>query len=398
MAVIKIYTFGDFDVKLNNETIIETKGYPHRLIKLFKYLLTFRGKKLLPENIIEDLWADNDFKDPKNVLRTHISRVRKMIIAGEDKRDTFYNIDYVNGYYVFDLRDDCTVDFEMFYELINKGNTIKDSHPDEAMLLLEQGLSLYKGEYLPEIEYEDWIIPIRNKYHRIYLKGLLNYLELLKQRQMYQEIVNKCEEAIQYEPYGEVIHIYLIEALLEIGEKRYASSHYEYITSKLYNDLGIKPSIKMKELYKRLQIYENGSTPTITFNIINEELGKGYEEQGVLICEPYYFRFLYNLEIRKKQREIKSKVVLGIASIENRLLNPLSESDTNNAMEILIEIVCKNMRKGDVLTKWNDSQLLSLLYGVEEKDLNIIANRLKQKFEEKINNKNIILNIRHKPL
>ena len=59
-------------------------------------------------------------------------------------------------------------------------------------------------------------------------------------------------------PYDEVSCICtFIEALTEVGEKRYAISHYEYITSRLYSHIGIKPSPKNEKCYiKKMQLDE----------------------------------------------------------------------------------------------------------------------------------------------
>lgn len=396
--MIRIYTLGDFDIKIDGNKVFDSKGYPHRMIKLFKYFLTFKGKKLLPENIIEDLWPDNNFQDPKNVLRTQISRVRKMVNTGKNSFEQFYNIEYTNGYYVFETIKYVVIDYELFTVLVNEGNLLINTNPDKAIAVLKEGLSHYGGEYLPEIEYEDWIIPIRSKYHRLYLKGLLNYLEILKQKGMHQEIIETCEEAISHEPYGEVLHIYFIESLLEIGQKRYALSHYEYITSKLYNHLGIKPSSKMKALYKKLQTYDEDMKDNINLSMIDKELEADFEGQGALICEPYYFKFIYNLEKRKRIKNAEKNIFLGVLSIDNRGYTALSQEDIKDAMDKLIDVVYNNLRKGDILSKWNDTQLVSLLYGVNESGLNIVINRLKQKFGEKINNNNVVLNIKYKPL
>lgn len=394
----KIYTFGDFDIRYNDESILDTKGYQYRMLALFKYFITFNEKKLLPESIIEDLWADNEFHDPKNVLRTQISRLRRMINLDDKNLKQFYRIEHSNGYYVFKTNDNCVLDVQLFKELIDEGNSLKENDPQKSLSLLEKGLKLYRGEYLREIEYEEWIVPIRNRYRRLYLQGLFNYIELLKQKKMNEEIIKTCEEAIQYEPYDEVLHMYFIEALTEVGEKRYAISHYEYITSRLYSHIGIKPSPKMKMLYKKMQLDEESLKDDINLSKIDEELKEDYENKEALICEPYYFKFLYNLETRKKSRNMKDNKFLGILTIENKGYLSIDEEDRKESMRTLEEIVYNNLRKGDVLSKWNSSQLVSLLYDIEEKSLNIIVNRLQKRFQEKCKNKNIILKIRFKSL
>jgi len=55
---LNIYTLGDFDITYGENSILKESGRSYKLFKLFKYLVTFRGRKLLPETIIESLWED----------------------------------------------------------------------------------------------------------------------------------------------------------------------------------------------------------------------------------------------------------------------------------------------------------------------------------------------------
>lgn len=394
----KIYTLGDFDIKYNDETILDTKGYQYKMLALFKYFITFSGKKLLPENIIEDLWPNNDFADPKNVLRTQISRLRKMLELDEENPHKCYTIEHLNGYYVFKIDDNCVLDVQLFEKFINEGNILKEIDPEKSIVLFKMGLELYNGEYLKEVEFEEWIVPIKNRYRRLYLQGLFNYIEILKQRDRSEEIIEICEKAIIYEPYDEALHIYFIEALLEVGENRYAMSHYEYVTTRLYSHLGIKPSPRMKMLYKKLQLNESDLRNEINLSKIDEELEEDNEGTGALMCEPYYFKFLYNLESRKKSRNGQKNKFLGTVTIEGKEYITVEEEELKSSMKILEEIVYTNLRRGDVLSKWNENQLVSLLYDVEEDNLKIVANRLQKKFQEKSKNKNITLKIRFKSL
>ncbi|NMA48723.1 MAG: hypothetical protein GX947_02960, partial [Tissierellia bacterium] len=73
--MVKIYTLGDFDIRIDDKSILQSIGNQQRLMKLFKYFLTFNGKKVLPENIIEDICEEENFKEPLKMLRTQISRL-----------------------------------------------------------------------------------------------------------------------------------------------------------------------------------------------------------------------------------------------------------------------------------------------------------------------------------
>lgn len=391
--MIDIYTLGEFDIRVNEVSVIDKIGSQNRLFLLLKYLLTHEGKRLLPDTIVEDLMEDKELKEPQNVLRTQISRLRRLF-----QEESFYSIDFLNGYYILNLKEDCKIDFVNFERQIAEGNRILNESSEEAMVILKEGLSLYQGVLLPEIEYNEWITPIRSRLERIYLKGLSNYLLILKRKGLYHEIIDICEKAIQIKPYEEFINKYFMESLMEVGQKRFALSHYEYYTSKLYNDLRTVPSLEIKEVYKGLQSHEEKLKSIIDLTIIDKELELDRYSKGALICELHYFKFLYNLELRNKNRNNKENLFLGIITLDNIGYTPLTAQDIKSGMSTLMVIVYKGLRKTDVLSKWNDSQLVTLLYNISEKDLHLINNRLQNNFNEKINNKNIILNIRFKPL
>ncbi|NLY46646.1 MAG: hypothetical protein GX053_11790 [Tissierella sp.] len=391
--MIDIYTLGKFDIRKSDISIVDKIGSQNRLFLLLKYLLTHEGKRRTPNGIIDDLLEDKDLKDPLSVLRTQMSRLRRLF-----EGDSFYTIDYVNGYYIFNLKEDCKIDFIEFERKILEGIRILRESTEEAKMILKEGLSLYQGHLFPELEYNEWIIPIRTRLERLYLKGLSNYLLILKKDGLYHEIIDVCEKGIQIKPYESFINRYFMEALMEVGQKRFALSHYEYYTTKLYNDLRTVPSLEIKEVYKELQNHEEKLKGIIDLSIIDKELELDRYNKGALICELHYFKFLYNWELRNKNRTNKENVFLGIITLDNIGYTPISAQDIKYGMKVLMVIVYESLRKTDVLSKWNDSQLVMLLYNIAESDLYLINNRLQENFTDKIKNKNMILSIKFKHL
>ena len=223
-------------------------------------------------------------------------------------------------------------------------------------------------------------------------------LKILMKKQMYHDVISICEEAMQYKFYEEIIHIYFLEALIAIGQEKYATSHYEYYTTKFYNDLGVAPSPKSRQVYKKLQSKKDKKDDQIVdLNIIRNVLRED-NTKGALICDFDYFKFLYNFEIRSNERNNDSNIYLGIITIDNIGYKPLKEDEIKGEMEILKDAVYNTVRKGDVLSQWNDSQVVILIYHVKEEDLDNIIKRVKDKFAyDKINPK-VRLNIKYKKI
>ena len=65
-------------------------------------------------------------------------------------------------------------------------------------------------------------------------------------------------------------------------------------------------------------------------------------------------------------------------------------------MDSLKNIMLNTLRKGDVLSQWNDKQLVFLLYNVKEANLDGIMDRVKNKFEIEKKSSEVDLNIKCK--
>ena len=129
----KIYTFGDFDIRYNDESILDTKGYQYRMLALFKYFITFNEKKSYCLKVLLKIYGQiMNFMIPKNVLRTQISRLRRMINLDDKNLKQFYRIEHSNGYYVFKTNDNCVLDVQLFKELIDEGNSLKENDPQKS--------------------------------------------------------------------------------------------------------------------------------------------------------------------------------------------------------------------------------------------------------------------------
>ncbi|MDY0235908.1 MAG: bacterial transcriptional activator domain-containing protein [Gudongella sp.] len=392
--MVKIITLGDFDIRIDDKSILQSIGNQHRLIKLFKYFITFNGKKLLPENIIEDIWEEENFKEPLNVLRTQISRLRNMIDFKKLNIEPFFHITFIDGYYLFKLHKNCCVDFLEMESCVASRN--KDLDNDEILDVCKRGIDLYKGEYLGELGYEDWLIPVRNRLDRLYVTSLTRYLEKLKEQSMNIHILSICEEAIAYKPYEEIIHIFLIEALISLGQNKCALNHYKYCTTKLYSDLGEAPSNKMKNVYKKIKSGEEKNSVILNLSTVDKELIDLDNLEGVLLCDSSNFKILYRCILRIKERHEDIDALLGIVSIDKSGYREAIESDIKSAMQLLLDIIYRNLRKGDVITKWNENQLLVLLFRIGNTDVGVLIDRIKTIFSEKIKNDKISLNIKFK--
>jgi hypothetical protein len=60
-----IKTFGEFDVLVDEKSIIDNLKRSYKIMKLLQYFITFKNQKILPETIYETLWDEYDSMDTK---------------------------------------------------------------------------------------------------------------------------------------------------------------------------------------------------------------------------------------------------------------------------------------------------------------------------------------------
>ncbi|SCG81781.1 transcriptional activator domain-containing protein [Proteiniborus sp. DW1] len=393
--MLYIKTFGYFDIRLDGKSLLEGVNRSYKIFRLFEYLLTFRGKKLLPESIVENLWQDNEYTDPRSALRLQIFRLKKMLDKIlPDVADTtkYYRIKFSNGYYCFELGEQAILDAEEFHDYIEKGDSIET---DEAIELYKKALKLYNGPYLADNSYEMWLVPVRNHYNRLYIKTLLKLLEILKGREEYSSIIELCEDAINMEPYEEIIHIYLMEAMLKLGFIKEALDHYEYITSLLYKEMRVSPSLRLKSIYRKIKGYYS-EKKEVTIDGIREKLEED-NYQGALLCDSDTFKVLLNLQKRKGLRDEVSDFI-GLITLDPKDNDEYSEKDIKNAVKVMTRVLEKSLRKGDVFSLWNDSQAVAILHKAKEDGLNKIGNRIRKNFYNNIQENKYRISIKFLPL
>ena len=370
-----ISTLGVFDIKLEDTSILKESNRSYRLYKLLQYFIAFRNKKILADTIIDNIWQDHESYDPYNMLRAQIFRLRQLIKSfipeGEDE-SLYMSINFNNGYYSLDMGERVLIDTEEFEKLIGLGDNNSFEDINSSITYYESALNIYKGIYLEENAYELWLVPIKNYYSRLYIKTLFILLEILEDKEQYHKIIEICQNAIIYEPYDENIHIYLMEAMLKLGQVKDAISHYEYTTFLLKKEKVTNLPPALLDINRKIQKYLSEKSKT---NITNIKIKLQEDADiGPLQCDFDYFKFLFNIQKRKRNIKEEPDFITLITLKEN---STMQQEQLKYWAKTMSQVLRKSLRQGDVFSFWNESQILILLLNVQGDGLMTIENRIK---------------------
>lgn len=394
---IEVLTLGDFDIRINKKSVLRKSSRASKNLELLKYFITYKNKKLVTETIVEALWKEEEIVDPKNVLRTQIFRLKRNMKKMGLDNDIIQNgayLSFENGFYILHTGSNFIIDIDIFEEKIKFADSIKDTEINKAIQKYSEALELYRGQYLAENPYSEWVYPIRIRYHRLFVQAVLNLMELLKTEKRYREITQIYEKASIYEPYEEGLHIFFLEALIELKQFNNALSHYNYITDRMYREFSLEPTPALKKIYKKITADHDNKIADLVF--LGRNLSEDDKMEGALYCDLDCFRSIFNFERRKSLRTECSKF-LGLISVVGTKSN-ISKQEREQAVARLEQLLFNSLRKGDVFCRWNPSQILLLLSNLSEANLPLIEKRIENRFNKAVDAKKFVIKIDFQPI
>lgn len=364
----------------NSQVISDKARRSSKLWELFKYLVTNRGKPVPVENIIDSLWPDHDYCDQNAALHTLNHRMRKLFYEEFESGNEPFNLDVSQGCYRMVFNDKCWIDTDEFASYTRRAVDENSLSPEVAIDIFRKAINLYQGEYLPEYTAKKWVLPAKRHYRNLYLQNLLGKIKVYMAIGQYEAVSALCEKSFQVEQFMEVesLHIYFMEALLRSGNAQKALCHYDFLTSSLYQEYGTKPSAEMRDLYRRMKPAVDGTG--LNLRAIIEKMGERDHFNGAFVCDIDFFRFLYNLEVRRSDRNDSTRVLALLSLSRDDDLSSAKSVNMTDAMEQLEKILLDDLRKGDVITRCSESQFLALLSDVDKAGAGKVLQRLKRDF------------------
>ncbi|MGH4140368.1 bacterial transcriptional activator domain-containing protein [Clostridium sp.] len=386
---LKVYTLGCFEVKSGKKILSNDCKRSQQLWNLFKYILTYRNKRIVQENFFDILWVDKECDNPIKALQNLIYRLRMLLNYEGVNKDGESIINYSQGCYSWNKEFHYWTDVDEFEDLYNKGKGAEQNGDFiDGIEFYQIALGLYKGDYLSEDSYNEWVMPVRNYYHRIYMDIINRITKLLKQYGRNEDILKVCEKALMMELFEESVHINYIEALIAVGNIKQAQSQYEYVTSMLYKEMGVKPSTDLRNLYHKIK--SNDDMILLDLNSIQEMMIDRTDSDGAFFCEPDTFISIYKLECRRVARS-EQEVFMGMITVFMVNNRTKDSKIFKNAMGSLLDMLIQQLRKGDIVSKWNEAQILVILPAPTFEQANIVLARILNKHKIAYTSKGIII-------
>jgi len=383
--LVEIITLGDFTVKVNGETISNDTNRANMLWKLLGLLIAGGNKPLSINFLTDAIWPDKEADVATKSLHNLIFRLRRLFgNAGcdVDKLVVFfhksYTLDVGHGMYI-DARE-----VEKCF-LAAKDPNISET---DKIANLNRVVELYNGEYLVNIYDDPWAVTAVGHYKRMFFEAVGMLADIYLKNQTFDRLFQICDKSIALEPLEEAAYIRMIEGMKQNGMTVRAIELCEVYFNLLYTKVGVSPSARMNSLYRDLkgsirQLQQDASS--IMFELMEREQPQSF------FCSMEVFTEIYRYEARQFERRGES-LYIALLTINNMQRDIPTPSVLARAMENLYVSCLNAIRRGDIFTRYSNSQYLLLLTRLTGDDQPVVESRIKEDFYSRRGSEDIIIN------
>ncbi|MBP1737213.1 MAG: Transcriptional regulator, family protein [Oscillospiraceae bacterium] len=367
--VARVSVLGGLTIEWNGAVLTDEINRSLKLWNVLAYLIIHRDQPVPQSEFIEQFWPGEHGANPTNALKTLLYRIRVLLesVFGSDIQPILS----LRGSYCWNKAIPCDLDIDHFDLLYAQASKLS-SPVQERMTLYEQLIELYRGDFLPKLANQTWVVSISARYHNLFLQAVKDYAVLLEDAQRYEDMAVVCTRAGAFDLLDEDLHILMIRALLRQGKDAAALRHYEDTCDMLYKNLGARPSAELQALYSEIMAVEQELETDLT--LIQKDLTETANRPGAFFCEYGFFREAYRLEARRATRSGASvHIALLTVALPDGGTPPLKA--LNATMDQVQEVLVGNLRRGDVVARYSAAQYVLMLPAANFEDTQSVLDR-----------------------
>ena len=235
-----IKALGGAEISLNGEILANT-AWEAKVARDLFFCLLAHPEGLPKEAIGAIFWPDYSPTQLKLQFKSTIYRLRRAVgsevVLHHSETDR----------YSFNWGLDYEYDVEMFFEKIAHLHKCRGSF-EEKILLYEEVIILYRGEYLPDIE-GDWVWSERIRLSQVYQDAILKLTTLYLEAQEYELALEQCQKVLTHDVCLEPAHRLAMKAHAGMGNRVGVIRQFERCRQILRAELDVSPSPQTEFLY-----------------------------------------------------------------------------------------------------------------------------------------------------
>jgi DNA-binding SARP family transcriptional activator len=246
---LAVYALGAFRVYVHRQLVENWKG--HKSKAILAYLLFHPG--LIHRDVLTDVfWRDIE---PETARRNLYQTIYVLRQALDSELENESVILCENSAYQINPQVSVWSDYEAFRDHYERGRQLANKHELEmAVTQFQIAESLYKGEFVADDRYEEWLQILREDLHYLYLDVIDRLSRYYHDQGQYGIAIAYAQKILQYDACREDAHRRLMRAYYHLGQRPMAMRQYHLCAEALKNDLDVEPMPATSQLYQQIQV------------------------------------------------------------------------------------------------------------------------------------------------
>ncbi len=238
---LRVFALGGFRV-FKGDLPLPVETWPRRKTRLLLLYLLTQRRRVPRDELIEALWPDLSPRSAGLALNTTFSELRKLLEPHLVKGMSSRYLLREDESYTFNFESNIWYDAQAFEQAVREGG--------QAALRAQE---LYRGEWLPEEPYVDWVLRERERLRGLYLNTLMMLLDNQVQQGAWHAGIDLARRILDQEPWLEEVWQALITCYSRLGRRSEALQAYLTCERNLRQELDAAPSPQLRALYERLK-------------------------------------------------------------------------------------------------------------------------------------------------
>ena len=385
-VVFNVKLLGTVDISCGDISINLERNNTTKVNQLFQMLLYYQNG-VARDQVIYNLFHNEDIADESNSLRAIVFRLRKALVAtGIPDEDYVY---VKRGTYRINPNVEVECDAVKFEELAKQAFAADDAKKQQE--LLEEACDMYNGDFIPTLSGYEWVVTTQVRLKKLYdrcLKQLLEFYGLQNDYKKMYELSHKANAIYPYDGW----QTYEMRSLIEVGKTKDALKLYEDTETLMFEELGVSVSAGMTEQLDRLGAQVKNSSDMISE--VKKNLDTTKEDiEGAFNCTYPIFVESYRY-IKRVIRRSGQAAWLMLCTITDGKGFALNNSDRlENLAGELSEAIRVSARGGDMYARYSNNQFIVLLLDITQEDCVLVQARINENLSKESRKRYIKYNL-----
>lgn len=366
---LQITLLGDFVLTYNGQALKLERTNTTKAMQILQMLLFYGEEGVSRDTLLDTLYQDDSAAEPANNLKVTISNLRKLLIRTGLPEGT--TVVFRGGSYYWQSTAEMEIDVNSFTNEVKQASVARSMK--EKILHWEKACLLYRGDFLPHLQDENWAAAAAAYFREMYFSCVNHLIEVLNTDETAEELLPFVTRAAALYKMEE-FQLGKIDCLMRLHRYAEAKQEYEDTIRDLRDDFDLGPSEAL--LNRCRQLDSMLSERSVSIQDLQETLKEEGEERGAYYCAFPGFIDVYRAVDRMLQRMGQSAYLLLCCMTDAQGKPITTKEKLLSATPKVSDAIRNALRRGDLYTQPTRDRFLVLLIGTNRENCSLITNRI----------------------